>query len=175
MYVVVGCGECGGLWVVAGQPETTGCPRCGTRHRFDRLKRLVETDDEDRARQARAALLAERSGHRDAFDDIGSFEALGDRIDDGGVADEEYLGAAGIDVEAVESAGEEAGRGRGTGARSRRSVVVSALRDLDEPSEEAVVHYAAARGVPTEAARQLLERLVTSGEATVDRGRYRLL
>lgn len=175
VYAVVGCGECGALWVVEGRPESTGCPRCGTRHRFDRLRRFVETDDEDRARQARASMLAERSGHGDAFDDLDSFADLGARLDDVGVSDEEYLGAAGIDLDAVAEAAEEATTGRGGGGRSRRAVVESALRELDAPTEASVVDYAAERGVPRAAARRLLDRLVSSGAATVDEGGYRLL
>jgi len=175
MYAVVGCGECDALWVVEGRPQTTGCPRCGKRHRFDRLRRLAETEHEDAARQARSALLAERSGHGDALSDLGSFDELGDAVEDAGVTDEEYLGGAGIDVEAVEAAGEAASGGRGAGGSSRPDVVRSALRELEAPTETDVVEYAAARDVPTEAARALLARLVDAGEATREGGRYRPL
>ena len=175
MYAVVGCGDCEALWVVEGEPKTTGCPRCGKRHRFDRLRTFAETAEEDRARQARSVLLARRSGHGDALDELGDFEDLELAIDDVGVTDEEYLGGAGLDVEAVEAAGERAERGAGSSASSRPAVVRAALRDLDDPTEAEVADYAEARGVPPDAARGLLERLVRAGEATEDRGRYRLL
>lgn len=174
MYAVVGCGDCEALWIVEGAPETTGCPRCGKRHRFDRLRRFAETEDQDRARSARAALLAERSGHGDAFEELGGFGDLEAAAEDAGVTDEEYLGGAGIDVDAVEAAGERARTGSGGGA-SRPAVVRTALRELDAPTEPAVVEYAAERDVPPEVARALLERLVRTGEASEDRGRYRLL
>ena len=175
MYAVVGCGECDALWVVEGRPKTTGCPRCGKRHRFDRLRRLAETEDEDAARQARSALLAERSGHGDAVSELGTFDELGDAVDDVGVTDEEYLGGAGIDVEAVEAAGEAATRGRGAGRAARPEVVRAALRELETPTRADVVDYASERDVPPDATRDLLERLVDAGEASEDGGRYRLV
>lgn len=175
MYAVVGCGDCEALWVVEGEPQTSGCPRCGKRHRFDRLRRFAETEDEDRAKQARAALLAERSGHGDTFRELGEFGDLEDAIEDAGVTDEEYLSSVGIDVDEVEAAAERAGRGRGGGGTSRPEVVRSALREFEAPTESEVVDFAVDRGVPAEAARDLLSRLVRAGEASEDRGRYRLL
>jgi len=175
MYAVVGCGECGALWVVEGEPRTTGCPRCGKRHRFDRLRRFAETEDEDRARGARAALLAERSGHADVFEELGSFADLEAAVEDVGVSDEEYLGAAGIDVEEVAAAGEDATGGAGSGRSSRPAVVRDALDALEAPTEADVVEYAAERGVPPESARALLARLVRAGEASESGGRYRPL
>lgn len=174
VYSVVGCGACDALWVVEGRPVTTGCPRCGKRHRFDRLRRLAETDDEDAARQARAALLAERSGHGEAFAEVDSFEELERHVSDGAVSDEEYLGAAGVDPEAAEAAGELAGS---SGARRppRWEVVQAALRELDSPTESAVCEFAAERGVPADAASRLLTRLVEAGAVSEDGGRYRLL
>lgn len=175
MYAVVGCGNCDALWIVEGRPETTGCPRCGKRHRFDRLKRFAETDGEDGARLARAALLAERSDHGEAFADLGSPEELSKLAARNAVPDDEYLGAAGLDVAEIEAAGEGATSGRGSHATSRGAVVRGALRDLDAPTRSDVLDYAADRGVPPDAAGDLLERLVRSGEASEDRGRYRLL
>ena len=135
MYAVVGCRECDALWVVEGQPGTTGCPRCGKRHRFDRLRTFAETDDEDRAKQARAAILAERSGHGDAFADLADFADMEAAVDDAVVPDEEYLGGAGIDVDEVEAAGDGARRGQGAGGASRPETVKAALRDLDAPTK----------------------------------------
>lgn len=176
MFAVVGCGECDALWVVEGRPQTTGCPRCGKRHRFDRLRRLAETEDEDRARQARTALLAERSGHGDAVEELGTFGELGDAAADAVVSDEEYLRDAGIDVDEVEAAGDRAGGGGHTARSSPRpDVVLDALHELDAPTESDIVDYATERGVPPGAAGDLLERLVRRGEASEDGGRYRLL
>lgn len=175
MYAVVGCRECDALWVVGGEPGTTGCPRCGKRHRFDRLRTFAETADEDRAKQARAALLAERSGHGDAFAELEGFSEMEAAVGDAVVSDEEYLGGAGIDVDEVEAAGEGARRGQGAGGSSRPETVRAALRDLDAPTESEVVDYAAERGVPPDAASDLLEKLVRAGEASENGGSYRLL
>lgn len=171
MYAVVGCGECGALWVVEGRPETTGCPRCGKRHRFDRLRKLAEADDEADAKQARAALLAERQGASEAFRDLDPFADMEARLDDAGVGDEEYLDAMGVDPDEVaETGGRDA-----SGSRSRRETVLAALRELDSPTEHEVVEYATARGVPADYARKALEKLVRAGDATESGGRYRLL
>jgi hypothetical protein len=91
-----------------------------------------------------------------------------------GVDDAAYLDALGVDPEAVAAAGERGG-GAGGSSGDRATVVRDALATVDEPTETAVVEYATARGVPAEAARELLERLVRRGEATEHGGRYRLL
>jgi hypothetical protein len=168
MYTVVDCGECDALWIVADRPQPTSCPRCGTRHRFDRLRRIAEGEDEAAARAARARLLAERSGHGDAFAELGDPADLAEQAEAAGMSDAEYLAGSGLDVEAIEAAGRSAGPcGRG-GARSRRSVVTEALSVLDAPSEAEVVAYAAEHGVPEDAASALLERLVQAGAARRD-------
>ena len=61
MYAVVGCSECSALWILDGQPDRTECPRCGRSHSADRLKRFVETDDKDHAREVRASTGRERA------------------------------------------------------------------------------------------------------------------
>lgn len=175
MYAVVGCSACEALWVVEGRPETTGCPRCGTRHWFDRLTRFAETADRDAARQARATLLAERSGEAEALAELGSFAELDDRLDGGRGAEAEDLAAAGLDPDAVEAAGEAAERGLGGRRRPRLDVVLGALRELDAPTAGEVASFAEERGVPGETARSLLERLVGAGDVTETGGRYRLL
>jgi predicted nucleic acid-binding Zn-ribbon protein len=173
MYAVVGCGECSALWVVEGEPETTGCPRCGTRHQYAKLKRFVETDDEAHAREVRASMLANRRGEGEAFAALDSYEELGEHADGGVVDDDEYLSAAGLDVDEVAAAGDRA-TNRGS-SRSRRETVVDALRALDEPTEDDVVEYAAEHGVSPEYAREALAKLVRAGEASESRGRYRLV
>ena len=175
MYAVVGCGECGALWVVAGRPETTGCPRCGTRHRYRTLRKFAETDHEDAARQARATLLAERQGEGEAFADLDSFAAMGDRLDEAGPSDEEYLAGKGVDPDAVAAAGERRRAGRRSGSASPREVVLAAIEAADAPTEQAIVEHAERRDVPPGTARSTLEKLVRAGEVTESRGRYRRL
>jgi hypothetical protein len=174
MYAVVGCSDCEALWVIEGRPDTTQCPRCGKRHRAKNRKRFVETDDEDHAREVRASMLAARSGDGDAFAELDSFAELDDRIDDEVVGDEAFLEAHGVDPGEVEAAGERAGRQTG-GSRSRREVVLAAVREQDDPSEAEVVGYAEEHGVDADYARRALEKLRAGGEVTVSRGGYRLL
>jgi len=167
MYAVVGCSDCDALWVVEGRPETTGCPRCGKRHQFESRKRLATAGTEQRARALRAALLADR-GESDL--DAAAFAAMAEDIEQAGLEPEEYLERAGIDTEAV-AAVEDTGDGPG----SREETVRAAIREQETPDEASVVEYATARGVPADAAADLLERLVRSGEATESDGGYRLL
>jgi len=174
VYAVVGCGDCSALWIVEGEPETTGCPRCGTRHRFASLRRLAETEREAAARQARAAILAERSGGEAALESLPTSADLPDNLPPA-VSDEEYLAGAGIDPEAVAAAGERAEGGSGSGSRSRVGVIRQALRDLEAPTAAAVAEYADERGVPESAAMSVLDRLVDAGEVTRAGEGYRLL
>lgn len=169
MYAVVGCGRCSALWVVEGRPETTQCPRCRKRHRFETLKTFVETESAERAREARASMLADRE---DAAADL-DFSRMAGEAEAAGVDDAEYLEASGVDVDAVESAGQRA-TDRG-GSRSRREVVLDALRDLDRPTEAEVVERARAEGVDPGYVREALGKLEARGELTERDGRYRLL
>ncbi len=174
MYAVVGCSDCSALWVVADDRDSTQCPRCGTRHQFDRLKRFVETDDEDHAREVRASMLAARQDEADAFAEVDAYADLEDRLDDAGVDEEEYLQSGGVDSEATAAAGDRATEGRG-GSRSRDQVVRDALHELDRPDRDAVREYATARGVPADAATDLLDRLHERGELVEDGDGLRLL
>jgi DNA-directed RNA polymerase subunit RPC12/RpoP len=177
MYAVVGCSDCEALWIIKGRPDTTRCPRCGTRHRAETRKRFVETDDEDHAREVRSSMLASRRGDGDAFAALDSFEELGERVGDGVVDDEEFLEAVGVDPDEAAAAGERAGSGSGNGGerRSRRAVVLAAIREQDAPGEDEVVAYAAEHGVPGEYVRRALKKLRRAGEVTHSGGGYRLL
>jgi hypothetical protein len=171
MYAVVGCGDCKSLWVVSGRPETTRCPSCRKRHRFERLQKFAETDDADAAREARTTLLTGQSDH--APDELDSFAELESRAETGGMSDEEYLERSGLDAERVSDAGERATE---TGSsKSRMDVVRAALADLDHPTEEEIVAHARERDVPAAFTERALERLVRRGAVSEHRGRYRLL
>ncbi|MFB6138710.1 MAG: DUF5817 domain-containing protein [Halobacteriaceae archaeon] len=176
MYAVVGCSDCSALWVVADDPETTECPRCGTRHTFDRLKRFFEGEDPESAREARAALLADRADAGDAFASGAAFAEMTDAADAEVVDEAERLAAAGIDPEAVAAAGERASGGdqsSESGGGTRREVVLAAVEALDAPTAGDVADRVAERGVGPEAAREALEKLVRAGEVSESRGVYR--
>jgi predicted nucleic acid-binding Zn-ribbon protein len=174
MYAVVGCGDCSALWVVADEPETTGCPRCGKRHRYGKLKRFVTTADEDHAREVRASMLANRQGEGEAFAEFDSFTEMEGRVEDAGVSDDEYLERSGLDTEEVAAAGDRATEGAG-GGTSREETVRAALRELDEPTADEVVAYAAEHGVPEEYVERALSKLARAGEVVESRGTYRLV
>jgi|AntDeeMetagen681_2_1112603.scaffolds.fasta_scaffold27006_2 DNA-directed RNA polymerase subunit RPC12/RpoP len=174
MYAVVGCSDCSALWVVEGRPETTQCPRCGGRKQFARLKQFVSTDDPDHAKQVRAALLADRQDHADAFAELDDFATMETYLDEAGVDDADYLEASGIDADETAAAAERAGRGGGD-SRSRKQIVRDALADLDEPTTDDVVAYASEHGVDPDYVERALAKLVRAGEVSESRGTYRLL
>lgn len=173
MYAVVGCSDCSALWVVEGRPETTQCPRCGSRKQFGNLKRFVTTEDADHAREVRASMLANRSGHGDAFAELDDFATMNTYVDEPVVSDDAYLERAGIDADEVAAAGE---RAESSGASlSRKERVERAIEVLDDPTEDAVVEYCEAHGIPADYTQDALEKLVRAGEASESRGRYRPL
>lgn len=176
MYAVVGCSECSNMWLVT-DPETSDtaqCSRCGKTHRTAKLKRFFESDDRDAAREARAALLAEKRGDSAAFAEVDHVSELEAAAEESGIDDREYLAGSGLDPDEVREAGDHAS-GDGGGSRSREEIVRDAVSEADEPTAEAIVDHATDHGVPAEAARDLLTKLTRRGEATESRGRYRLL
>lgn len=173
MYHVVGCSDCGALRIVEGRPETTQCGTCGTRRQFSKVRSFLETDDLDHAREVRASMLANRQGEGEAFAAVDSFAELEDDVADGVLDDDEYLAASGLDAERITETGERATEARGS--TSRQETVKNALRELDSPTEDAVVAYAEERGVPADYVERALTKLARRGEVSEHRGEYRLL
>ncbi|WP_266078427.1 DUF5817 domain-containing protein [Haladaptatus caseinilyticus] len=171
MYSVVGCTACSNLWIVDGRPKTTQCSRCGTQRKFRKLKKFVETDDEDHAREVRASMLANRQGHGDAFAELDSFAEMESRVEHAGMDDDEFLDRSGIDTEEVSTV-EDRSR-RGNSSTSKKQVVLNALSTLDRPEESEIVAYAGERGVSRDYVEKALEKLARRGEVSESRGRYR--
>jgi len=169
VYSVVGCPDCGALKVVEDRPDTTSCPRCGRRTTFEKLRRFYQGGDAETAREVRSRLLQERG---DADVDVEEFAAMEEDAMAAGMSDEEFLAASGLDPEAVAAAGE---RADSAGSRSRREVVMDALREQDRPTREAVCEYAAEHGVDRDYAEGVLDRLRRRGEVSESGGRLRLL
>jgi len=176
MYAVVGCNECAAMWLLSDpqMSDSATCPRCGKTHRTAKLKRFFESEDRAAAREARAALLAKKRGESAAFAELDHVSELERAVEDAGIDDREYLEASGIDADAVDEAGARA-EGGGSGSRSRTEIVRDAVDAVDEPTEGNVVAHASERGVPVEAAREILTRLARRGELSESGGRYRTL
>jgi hypothetical protein len=175
MYAVVGCSDCNALWVVAGRPDTTGCPRCETRHQFSKLKQFVSTDDEAHAREVRASILANKAGRGESFAELDDYATLEDYVDDAGMSDDEYLDEAGVDTDAVAAAADRAESGGGSSGLSKRDAVRTALRELDDPTEREVKAFAAEHGVDGEYVERALAEFARAGEVVEEDGAYRLL
>jgi len=174
MYSVVGCTDCSALWVIEGRPETSQCPRCGKRRQFDLLRKFAQTETADAARQARAAMLAERQDLGEAFDGLDSYAEMEAAVSEAVIDDDEYLESKGVDSDEAADAGRRATEGAG-GSTSREEIVRAALVELDDPDEEAIVEYAAERGVPEKYTRRALSSLVRAGDVSENRGTYRLV
>ncbi|MCL7416393.1 MAG: DUF5817 domain-containing protein [Halalkalicoccus sp.] len=172
MYAVVGCTDCSALWIVEGRQETVRCRGCGRTHQYGNLKRFVETDEADHAREVRASMLASRSGHADAFAAVDSFSDLDSQVERDVVTDEELLEGAGIDGEAAASAGETNAT---SGSNSRKEVVLAAVEESGDSTAEAITAYATDHGVPESYVERALEKLVRAGELSESGGRYRRL
>lgn len=174
MYAVVGCNECGTLWLLEDPDaaDSATCPRCGKSHRTGKLKRFFESAERAPARQARSALLAKKRDESEAFAELDHVSEMEAQVEEAGVDDREYLEGSGLDADEVFAAGDA---GSGGGSRSREEVLRDAVREADEPTEAGIVAYAESHGVPPEAARDLLSKLVRRGEATESAGEFRLL
>lgn len=170
MYAVVGCSECSSLWILEGRQETARCPGCGRTHQYAKLKKFVETEDADHAREVRASMLASRGGHADAFAAVDSFGDLDSQVERPVVDDEELLDGVGVDADeaAAASAAE-------TGSKSRKEIVLAAVEERENATAETVTAYAIERGVPASYVERALEKLVRAGELTESGGRYRRL
>ncbi|WP_280537158.1 DUF5817 domain-containing protein [Halopenitus sp. POP-27] len=179
MYAVVGCNGCATMWLLTDPEtsETATCPRCQKQHRTDRLKRFFESEDREAAREARSALLAKKHGDSEAFAEVEHASELAARAEDSGIDDREYLEGVGLDPDEIGSTDDHTASGSGgaSGGRSRLDVVRDAVDAVEDPTEESIVSYATADGVPAEAARDLLERLRRRGEVSESGGTYRRL
>lgn len=171
MYAVVGCSNCRALWIVADRPETTSCPRCDSRHQFDRLEQFATTESKEAAREARAALLAAEQDRGEDYEALESVTEMESRIGDGVVGDETYLAESGLDPEAVAAAGQP----QDSGPTGRREQILAAIDALEEPTQEAVVEYATDRGIPAERVREALEKLGREGTIVEGPAGYRRL
>jgi len=171
MYAVVGCSDCQALWIVEGRPERTQCPRCGSRHQFDRLEPFVRTEDREEAREVRAAVLAAEQGREDAYGNLDSVGEMAAQLDEVGVSDREYLAASGIDPDTVENAAESTDGG----PSGRRERVLAAIDALEEPTAEAVIEYMSDRGLPADSVRDALEKLTREGSIVKGAEGYRRL
>lgn len=169
MYAVVGCSACSALWMLEGRQETARCPGCGKTHGYQTLKKFVQTEDPDHAREVRASMLASRGGHADAFAAVDSFGDLDSQVERPVVSDDELLEGAGISAEKAAGAGETT-----TETRSRKEIVLAAIEGTDGTAEETIA-FATDRGVPESYVEQALEKLVQTGELTESGGRYRRL
>ena len=175
MYAVVGCSECSALWIVELGGESSQCPRCGSRRAMAKRRKFLETDDEDHAREMRAAMLAARQDQDEAFAELDSFAELETAVENPAVSDEEYLEGAGLDVGEIDAAAERLDRGATGDTRSRKELVLAAVDEREGPTKETVEAFVASHGGDAERVGSMLEKLVRAGELSKSGGTYRRL
>lgn len=164
MYEVVGCRECGELWIREGDAETATCPRCGRRFRVTRLRTLGSAETTEAAREIRSNLLADRA-------DYGGIVAGYSDLDEKRVIDDEsYLTAVGLNADEISKAGEPESD---MGSFSDREIVLRAIDDVDTPSLGRITAAADEFGVAADTVESILDRLRTAGEITYDGDQYR--
>ncbi|MFC6725086.1 DUF5817 domain-containing protein, partial [Halobium palmae] len=83
-FAVVGCRDCGGLWVVEHlhRHETATCRSCSRTHQTSKLRALARADDHGAICELRARILADRAGAGDAYDQEDDFPVLEERADE---------------------------------------------------------------------------------------------
>lgn len=165
MYEVVGCRDCGELWIREGDAETASCPRCGRRFQVSRLRTLGSADSAEVAREIRSDLLADRASYGDIVAGYTDIE------EERTIDDEQYLTAFGIDAEEVEAVEDRIGN---TGSsRSIRDIVLDTIEEVERPSADRIAAAAAEHGLSEDGVEHALEHLHRAGELTRDGDEYR--
>lgn len=170
MYAVVGCRECGAFWVIEGRPERTQCPRCRTSHQTTRLKRFVETEDGDAAREARGALLAADAGFEELYDRLERFDRLDDAAQAAGPDPDEVLAAVGVDPDAARDAAM-----RDRSSHDRLEIVERVIARADPATEAAIIDRATDRDLDPGTVRRALDALHERGAVVRDGDTYRII
>lgn len=158
------------LWIVEGRPDRSECPRCGSSKPHEKRRTFVQTDDKDHAMEVRTAMVAKQGGHEEIYESLDDVGELATRAESAGIDDETYLAGSGIDPHDVATAGES-----DDSPTSNEAIVREALTALDQPTQTAIVAYAADRGVPESYTERALEKLTQVGDVSENRGTYRLL
>ena len=172
MYAVVGCTDCTALWVVSGRPETTSCPRCGTRRQFVKLKKFVETETAEAAKNVRSTMIQRRAGDDQDLED---FATLEEQAMASGIDEADFLAASGVDADAVAAASARAEASSSGESLSKRAAVERAVEELERPTEPEIVAFAANHGVERDYVERALAKLQQAGALTETSGRYRSL
>lgn len=83
-FSVVGCSECGGLWIVDELhfAQTAECRHCGTAHSTDNLRALAKGDDLDVVRELRSRILAERAGYAEEYGEMDDYAILEEQAEE---------------------------------------------------------------------------------------------
>ncbi|WP_394347950.1 DUF5817 domain-containing protein, partial [Halorubrum sp. ASP121] len=85
-FAVVGCSNCSQYWVIedavsSGAVSGRECPRCGSQHSDDQLRRRARADTWENAVEQRSALLANTRNASAEFDEVDRYADLEDEWD----------------------------------------------------------------------------------------------
>ena len=69
-YTVVSCSNCENVWIVKGNPDRSGCTRCGKTRKFRLLKKYKSVNSLERAQLIRSAVRSKVVGKEKEFSDL---------------------------------------------------------------------------------------------------------
>lgn len=167
-YTVVPCKNCDNIWIVQGTPNETTCTLCNERYKFKKLKKLFQTNDKEKAREARALKQAEINGIDHIFKSLledGEF----DKDVTKSVIDKEYLRKKGINPSIVEDDEKEDNK-------SKEGRIKDIIDKLDKPTDENIVKKAKEYGISEEKSKEIVDKMCRDGRAMRKRnGEIRIL
>jgi hypothetical protein len=169
MHHVVGCSNCDNLWIAYDEPKTTSCTLCGERYKFRKLKKLYSDPDEEKAKQALTLKQAEVNDVEHIEEKLRNSKMFDTDVKRA-ISDEEYLKRKGVSVDGDEDDGTD------FSSLSDEELVMEAVSEVDEPTEENIISFTEQYGVSEKKTREMIDRLCLNGEAMRKRnGEIRLL
>lgn len=162
LRTVTVCPDCKYVFIVKDQPDRTQCGRCETRHTFQKLQHYYQSEDAEAARQVRTkvrATVTESVDHYDRAKETGVLEAEVESV----VSDDDYLDQHGVDPEEVAEAEERATQSPSHN-KSKKDIVLDAVREQDSPGRDDVREYARQFGMDPDRATKMLDKFRHEGD-----------
>jgi len=175
VFIVVGCSECESVKIARQGDETTVCNRCQNQIDMGAARTIFSSDDLEEAKEARSMALARRTGFDYLAEEIAEDGIVSENVSER-FGEEEVMEKEGVNVEAVEEAGDVGREKTASESKPQKRIVTDAVEFLDQPTDEDIADFGEERGVPREKAFEIVDKLCMEGEAMRTRdGVVRLL
>lgn len=162
LRTVTVCPDCKYVFIVKKTPETTACGRCRSRHTFTELKHYYQSEDAEAARKVRAKVQASVQDLGEDYDRAKERGVLEAEVEQA-ITDDEYLDQHGVDPEEVADAEERATEGPAHD-KSKKDIVLDAVREQDQPDRDDVAEYARQYGMDPDRALTMLDKFRQNGD-----------